>query len=212
MNSESLLLYAVTDARTGPDLESAVEAALRGGVTLLQLRMKGAQDEELLRTAKRLLTITNAYGVPLIVNDRADIAVAAGAAGAHLGPADGDLRKARALLGPKRILGATARSIEQAVNAEAAGADYLGSGAVFGSGTKADATKMPLDVLRSICAGVKIPVVAIGGIDAGNIAALAGCGAAGVAVVGGIFGQPDIELAAKELLRMGRAIFCPQSR
>lgn len=196
-----LRLYAVTDSRRGDALERAVEAALRGGATMLQLRAKGMGDAALTETARRLLAITERYAVPLLLNDRADIAVAVGAAGAHLGLTDGDLRQARALLGPGKILGATARTVEQALAAEAAGADYLGSGAVFGSTTKADATQMPLPLLQSICAAVQIPVVAIGGIDAGNIGQLKGNGVAGYAIVGGIFGADDIEKAAQALRR-----------
>jgi len=197
---ENLLLYAVTDGRA--DLLPAVEAALRGGATMLQLREKRLGDDALLALARRAKEITDKFGVPLIVNDRADIVLATDAAGAHLGPLDGDLRAARALLGPDRILGATARTVEQALAAEAAGADYLGSGAVFGSTTKTDAVSMPLALFREICGAVKIPVVAIGGIDRMNLARLRGCGMAGFAVVSGIFSAPDIEqieYAAREL-------------
>ena len=189
-----LLLYAISDGNL-----AAIEAALRGGATMIQLRAKGLSDADYLALARRVKRVTDAYHVPLIINDRADIAVRIDAAGAHLGPSDGDLRAARALLGPDRILGATARTVEQAQAAQAAGAAYLGSGAAFSTRTKADAIHMPLELLREICGSVRIPVVAIGGIDRTNIAKLKGCGMAGFAVVSGIFGAADVEQAAKEL-------------
>ncbi|MDR0531941.1 MAG: thiamine phosphate synthase [Oscillospiraceae bacterium] len=195
----ALRLYAITDARPAGELPGAVAAALRGGATMIQYRAKGLDDRLLLATALQLKQITDAFGVPLIINDRTDLAIAAGAAGAHLGPGDGDLSAARIALGRDRILGATARSVEQALAAQAAGADYLGSGAVFGTSTKADAAAMPLPLLREICRSVTVPVVAIGGIDGANIARLRGCGAAGVAVVSGIFGAADVEAAARAL-------------
>ena len=203
------MLYAVTDGRA--DLESAIEAALRGGATMIQLREKHLEDARLLTLARAVKEIADRFGVPLIINDRADIAQAVGAAGAHLGSSDGDLRTARTLLGPDGILGATARSVEQALAAEAAGADYLGSGAVFGSPTKADAVPMSLALFSEICSAVKIPVVAIGGIDRLNIDRLRGCGMAGFAVVSGIFGAPDIEQAARELRKIAEDIVCPKS-
>ena len=208
MHKSDLLLYAVTDGRADP--LPAIEAALRGGATMLQLREKRLDDEQLLALARSVKEITDRFGVPLIINDRADIAAAAGAAGAHLGPSDGDLRAARAMLGPDKILGATARTVEQALAAEAAGADYLGSGAVFGSPTKSDAVPMPLYLLREICGVVRIPVVAIGGIDCTNIAGLHGRGMAGFAVVSGIFGAGDIESAARELRALAEEIVCPK--
>jgi len=200
-----LLLYAISDGNI-----AAVEAALRGGATMIQLRAKGLPDQELLTLARCVKRITDQFGVPLIVNDRADIAVAIDAAGAHLGPSDGDLRAARALLGPGKILGATARTVEQALAAQAAGADYLGCGAVFGTRTKADAVPMNFELLREICHTVKIPVVAIGGIDRTNIARLHGCGMAGFAVVSGIFGAADVEGAARELRDAAEEILCPK--
>jgi len=203
-----LLLYAVTDGRDDP--LPAIEAALRGGATMLQLREKRLGGEELLALARRVKAVADRFGVPLILNDRADLAVEIGAAGAHLGPSDGDLRAARALLGPDKILGATARTVEQALAAEAAGADYLGCGAVFGTNTKAEAVPMPPELLRAICGAVQIPVVAIGGIADVNIGRLRGCGMAGFAVVSGIFGAEDIEGATRELRGMAEEILCPK--
>jgi len=197
----SLLLYAISDGNL-----PAIEAALRGGITMLQLRAKGLSDEALLGLARSVKVIADRHHMPLIINDRADIAVQVDAAGAHLGLSDGDLRAARALLGPGKILGATARTIDQALAAQAAGADYLGCGAVFGTLTKSDALPMPLALLREICASVSIPVVAIGGIDRTNIASLKGCGMAGFAVSSGIFGAKDIESAARELKEAARHV------
>jgi len=197
----SLLLYAIS----GGDL-CAIETALRGGATMLQLRAKGLPDDDLLALARSVKRITDQYHVPLIINDRADIAVEIDAAGAHLGLTDGDLRAARVLLGPEKILGATARTVNQALAAEAAGADYLGSGAVFGTGTKADAVPMPPELLREICASVKIPVVAIGGIGRANIDKLRGCGMAGFAISSGIFGAGDIEKATRKLREAARHV------
>ena len=199
-----LLLYAISDGNIPP-----IEAAIRGGITMLQLRAKNLPDGELLALALRVKASTDKHNVPLIINDRADIAAEIDAAGAHLGPCDGDLRAARALLGGK-ILGATARTVEQAQAAQAAGADYLGAGAVFGTRSKADAIPMPLALFREICASVEIPVVAIGGIERGNIARLAGCGMAGFAVISGIFGQKNIEQAARELREAAEAVLCPK--
>ena len=208
MLKSDLLLYAVTDGRADPLL--AIEAALRGGATMLQLREKRLDDSRLLTLARSVKEIIDRFGVPLIINDRADIALAAGAAGAHLGPSDGDLRAARALLGPDKILGATARTVEQALAAESAGADYLGSGAVFGSPTKSHAVPMPLALFREICGAVHIPVVAIGGIDRTNIARLRSCGMAGFAVVSGVFGAENIEGAARELRTLAEEVVCPK--
>jgi len=196
-----LLLYAISDGNL-----DAIEAALRGGAIMLQLRAKGLPNEELLALARSVKRITDRYGVPLIINDRADIATQIDAAGAHLGLGDGDLCAARALLGPGKILGATARSVEQALAAQAAGADYLGSGAVFGTSTKVDAVPMPLDLFKEICHSVSIPVVAIGGIDRTNIARLKGCGMAGFAIASGIFEATDVEQAVRELREAARHV------
>jgi len=188
------LLYAISDGNL-----AAIEAAILGGITMLQLRTKGLPDDKLLTLARSVKQLTDKHQIPLMINDRVDIAKKINCAGAHLGPDDGDLQAARALLGPGKILGATARTLEQALAAQAAGADYLGSGAVFGSTTKLDAKYMPLEKFREICGNVRIPVVAIGGIDSGNIGGLRGCGMAGFAVVGGIFGAEDVAGVAREM-------------
>lgn len=194
-------VYAVTDrAWTGErTLTEQLREALEAGVTLVQLREKDLDDEAFLEEAKQIKELTDAYGVPLIINDRVDIALACGAAGVHVGQEDLDAGTVREMLGPDRILGVTAKTVEQAKRAEKAGADYLGSGAVFGSSTKKDALPMTMERLRQITSAVSIPVAAIGGIHAGNIDQLAGTGIAGAAVVSGIFGARDIGAAVRSL-------------
>ena len=194
--AESMLrLYAVTDRSwVGTQaLYEQVEAALRGGVTCVQLREKELNPEDFLAEAKQIKTLCARYGVPLIINDNVELALKVDADGVHVGQEDMDARDVRGLIGPAKILGVTAKTIEQAQKAQLAGADYLGSGAVFGSTTKPNARPMTKELLHSICQSVTIPVVAIGGIHRGNIASLAGTGIRGAAVVSGIFAAADIE-------------------
>lgn len=193
-----LMVYAVTDRTwTGEmSLYDQVEAALRGGATMVQMREKGLTDDRVqdyLEEARRLRAITERYNVPLLIDDNVKLALLCGADGVHVGQNDMDAAQARALLGPDRILGVTAKTVEQALKAQEQGADYLGSGAVFGTSTKADALPMTMERLGEICRSVSIPVVAIGGICLENIGKLRGSGAAGAAVVSGIFGAEDIE-------------------
>ena len=199
-----LRLYAVTDRRWEGTLSlpRQVELALQGGTTMVQFREKHLQGAEKEALARELLVLCRSYGVPLIINDDAELAKKVGADGVHVGQSDLAAQEARRMLGPQAIIGVTARTVEQARAAQAAGADYLGSGAVFGTSSKSDARPLSGEELRAICAAVTIPVVAIGGIHAGNVLALCGCGQAGVAVIGGIFGQPDIRQAARELLAL----------
>ena len=199
-----LRLYAVTDRRWEGTLSlpRQVELALQGGTTMVQFREKHLQGAEKEALARELLALCRSYGVPLIINDDAELAKKVGADGVHVGQSDLAAQEARRMLGPQAIIGVTARTVEQARAAQAAGADYLGSGAVFGTSSKSDARPLSGEELRAICAAVTIPVVAIGGIHAGNVLALCGCGQAGVAVIGGIFGQPDIRQAARELLAL----------
>ncbi len=198
---EYLRLYAVTDRswlgeRT---LAQQVGEALEGGVTMLQLREKHLNKEDFLAEAWEIKELCDRYGVPLVINDDVDIAKAVDAAGVHLGQRDMDVAKARAILGQKKIIGASARTVGQARLAEAQGADYLGSGAVFGTSTKEDAKRISRETLSDICRSVDIPVVAIGGITAENLPKLEGTGIAGVAVVSAIFAQEDVREAAREL-------------
>lgn len=202
LSPSDLRLYAITDRRAlpaGVTLAQAVEAALDGGVTCLQLREKTASAGEILALARTLLPLCRARRVPLLINDRVDIALAAGADGVHLGQEDLPLPEARALLGPDRILGATAHTVEEALRAQAEGADYLGVGAMFPTGTKTDTVPTSADTLKAICAAVSIPVVAIGGVNAQNLPTLAGTGIAGAAVVSAIFSQRDLTDAARTL-------------
>ena len=197
----SLLLYAVTDrSRLGEHtLAWAVEEALRGGVTLVQLREKHLDKDDFRTEALEIQALCRRYGVPLLINDDVELALEIGADGVHVGQDDLEAGQARAKLGPDRIIGVSAHSVEEALRAQAAGADYLGAGAVFPTGTKGDASCLPLAVLRDICAAVDIPVAAIGGIGPDNIGSLRGSGAAGVAVVSALFAQPDPCRAARTL-------------
>ena len=194
--AESMLrLYAVTDRSwVGTQtLAQQVEQALRGGATCVQLREKELNDTDFLAEAKELKILCTRYRVPLIINDNVELALKVDADGVHVGQEDMDAQDVRSLIGPDKILGVTAKTVEQAQRAQRNGADYLGSGAVFGSTTKRNAKPMSMELLKSICQSVTIPVVAIGGIHRGNIASLAGTGIRGAAVVSGIFAAADIE-------------------
>lgn len=203
-----LLLYAVTDrAWTGEtSLEQQIEETIKAGVTLIQLREKDMEEEAFIEEARRVKALTARYGIPLIINDSVEVALAADADGVHVGQGDLDAAKVRKLLGQDKILGVTAKTVEQALRAQADGADYLGSGAVFGSATKKDACPMTMERLREITAAVSVPVVAIGGINQENIMKLAGSGVAGAAVVSGIFGAADIGAAVRKLRRSAEII------
>lgn len=207
LSKHTMRLYAITDGRQAADfpLEKRVEEALRGGATLVQLREKALTGDSLLAAAKAVKSVCDRYGVPLIINDSVDLALACGAAGVHLGQQDLPPAEARAFLGPDKIIGVSARSVEQAMRAEADGADYLGCGAVFATATKQDACTLSHETLRQICRAVTIPVVAIGGISLENAMQLKGTGVAGIAVVSAIFGQPNIQAAA-EALRLTAAL------
>ena len=197
-------LYAVTDrAWTGEKtLYEQVEAALKGGVTCVQLREKDLPREEIRKEAVQLCSLCRQYGVPFLINDDVELAVECGADGVHVGQKDMEAGRARALLGEGKILGVSARTVEQALEAQKNGADYLGVGAVFSTSTKQDAKALPHETLRAICDAVSIPVVAIGGIKKENMLQLSGCGADGVALVSAIFSAQDIELECRTLRAM----------
>lgn len=201
MKNLNLTLYAVTDRAClrGRSLHEAVRAALRGGVTLVQLREKNLTIDEYVREAKEIKEICCEFDVPLLIDDNVEVCLLSGADGVHLGQRDMPCNEARKLLGNTKIIGVTAKTIEQARVAQEMGADYLGSGAVFGTSTKADAIKMDMETLKSICSSVSIPVCAIGGINKNNVRDLKGSGISGAAIVSGIFGNTDIENASKEL-------------
>ena len=199
---KKLLLYAVTDRhwlQEGETLYSQVEQALRGGATFVQLREKHLEKEAFLAEAREIKALCRKYNVPFVINDDVDIALAVDADGVHVGQSDIKGRDIRAIIGPDKILGISAGTVEQAVAAEKAGADYIGVGAVFPTSTKKDAKPMETELLRRISNSVSIPVVAIGGINAGNILKLAGSGVDGVAVVSAIFGAEDPGRATAEL-------------
>ncbi|RGY99063.1 thiamine phosphate synthase [Clostridium sp. AM58-1XD] len=198
---EKLLLYAVTDrAWTGKKtLGQQIEETLQAGATFLQLREKNLTEEEFLDEAVKVKKITEKYGVPLIINDNVDVSIKSGADGVHVGQSDMEAGNVRALLGDDKILGVTAKTVEQAKLAEKRGADYLGVGTVFPTSTKPDALAITMDTLRDICSAVSIPVVAIGGITKENISMFEGTGVDGVALVSAIFGQEDIEAATMDM-------------
>ena len=201
---EDVLLYAITDRSwlNGRTLYEKVEDALRGGVTFLQLREKHLSYDEYLEEAREIKALCDKYNVPLIINDNVDIALAVDASGVHVGQSDMEARKARAKLGPDKIIGVSAHNVEEALTAVESGADYLGTGAVFGSGTKEDANKISHDVVRDICKAVDIPVVGIGGITEDNLMELKGTGIDGVAVISAIFAKADITAATKNLKKL----------
>ena len=195
-------LYFVTDS-TGFDegeFLARVESALRGGVTLLQLREKEKSTREYMSLAERVLALARRYGVPLLIDDRLDVAMAVGAEGVHLGQSDMPVYIARRIGGPGMIIGATAKTVPQAKEAWEQGADYLGVGAIFPTTTKVKTVLTSVDTLRDICASVPIPANAIGGLNAGNVDILRGVPVAGVCVVSAIMKAPDPEAAARDLL------------
>ena len=208
ISKNRLLLYAVTDSRLirQKELSLSVEKAILGGATCVQLRDKENEDGELLRQAFILKELCSRYNVPLIINDRVDIALKAGADGVHIGQDDMDLKNARKLLGDKMIIGVTAHNLSEAVRAEREGADYLGVGAAFLTGTKKDAVLIPHGAYKEICASVKIPVVAIGGINAQNVKELRDTGISGIAVVSAVFGTENIRENCEELLKLAKEV------
>ncbi len=202
ISREDLRVYAVTDrawAADEPELFRQIEAAVRGGVRVVQLREKKLSPSDFLEEAKRFVRLCRRLGALSIINDRAETALEAGADGVHVGQSDLEAGRARELLGPDKIIGVSAHSAEEARLAQTAGADYLGCGAAFATGTKADAKPILKDTIRAVTAAVDIPVVAIGGVSRENLLELRGLGLSGVAVVSGIFAQKDPEAAAREL-------------
>jgi thiamine-phosphate diphosphorylase len=203
-----LALYAITDRKCIGDrgLEYSVEQALSGGATMIQLRDKEVDFDTLCKEADSLLKICQKYNAPLIINDNADVVIKTGADGVHLGQNDMELVKAREILGKDKIIGGSARTIELAQKAEQSGADYIGCGAVFGTLTKADAKYIGTQRLKEICTSLSIPVVAIGGVNAGNISQLEGCKISGVAVVSALFGAENVYTSAQELRKLADSV------
>ncbi len=203
-DKKDLLLYAVTDRHwlDGRTLYEVVKESLDGGATFIQLREKELDNEHFLEEAKQLKKLCAEYKVPFVINDNVDIAIAMDADGVHVGQSDMEAGDVRAKLGPDKIIGVSAQTVEQAILAEKRGADYLGVGAVFPTGSKDDADDVSHETLKAICEAVNIPVIAIGGITVDNTPQLAGTGICGIAVISAIYAQPDIVAATKELKRV----------
>ncbi len=205
----SMLLYAITDRmwlKPGQRLTSVTEEVLKNGATFLQIREKDLAEGDFTAEAAELRALCEKYRVPFVVNDSVEIALATGADGVHVGQSDIRGRDIRAIIGPDKILGISAGTVEEAVAAEQAGADYIGVGAVFATGTKKNARNLTMDQLRAIRASVSIPVVAIGGINTENIGQLSGSGVDGVAVVSAIFAAADPGAATARLLTLSREL------
>ena len=200
---KDLTLYAITDRHwlNGQTLKSQVEKALKGGATMIQIREKDLNEKDFLLEAEELLALCRLYNVPFIVNDNVELAVKIGADGVHVGQSDMNARDVRALIGNDKILGVSTQTVEQALFAQECGADYLGVGAVFPTGSKDDAEVLDRKTLMDICKAVSIPVVAIGGITKDNVRELKGTGIAGISVISAIFAQKDIQNATAELLK-----------
>ncbi|MDE6763916.1 MAG: thiamine phosphate synthase [Oscillospiraceae bacterium] len=203
-SKETMLLYAVTDRSwVGKQtLYEQVESALKGGATCVQLREKELDEAAFLEEAVALKKLCGKYGVPFIINDNVDIAMKCGADGIHVGQSDMETVNVRKAVGDKMIIGVSAQTVEQALAAQKAGADYLGVGAVFSTSTKLDASEVSHRTLKEICAAVDIPVTAIGGINKSNIAELSGIGVDGVALVSAIFAAENIEEECKILKKL----------
>lgn len=195
-------LYVVTDRSwlNGKCLVEQVEETLKAGATFIQLREKDISHEVFIALAREVKALTDYYKVPFVINDDIEVALEIDADGVHIGQEDMTLLEAREKLGPDKIIGVSAHNLEEAMEAEALGANYLGVGAVFNTSTKLDASTVGLETLKEICSHVTLPVVAIGGISKNNIMKLSGTGVDGVAVISAIFAQPDITRATQELL------------
>ena len=200
-DKNSLLLYAVTDRHwlDGKTLYEVVKESLDGGVTFVQLREKTLDDDTFLEEAKELQKLCKEYNVPFVINDNVDIAIKMNADGVHVGQSDMEAGDVRAKLGPDKIVGVSAGTVEEAILAEKRGADYLGVGAVFPTGSKDDAIDVSFETLKAICEAVSIPVIAIGGITQDNVKELAGSGICGIAVISAIYAKKDIKKAAEDL-------------
>lgn len=198
---EDMILYAVTDRSwLGEEtLYQQVEKALKGGATFLQLREKQLDQEAFLQEALEMKKLCQAYHVPFVINDNVSVAAAADADGVHVGQDDMSVSDVRAKLGAGKIIGVSVHNVQEALEAERNGADYLGTGAVFPTGTKNNTTALSYDVLKEICTSVSIPVVAIGGITKDNLMQLKGSGIDGIAVVSAVFGCSDIEKGTHSL-------------
>lgn len=205
---KAMCLYAVTDSRwlNGRKLDEVVREAVEGGATFIQIREKELPFEAFLEVAKEVKKVTDAYGIPFVVNDEVDIAKKIDADGVHIGQGDEALTAARSRLGKDKIIGVSVQTVPQAIDAEKNGADYLGVGSVFVTSTKTDADFVSLDTVKAICSSVTIPVVAIGGIKEDNILKLKDSGVDGVAIISELFGAKDIKAQAEKLLAVSKKL------
>ena len=205
---KDLLLYAVggADGKGKNKFFTDLESALKGGITCLQLREKHLSKAEFIDEARIVKRLCEKYSVPLIINDDVEVALSCASDGVHIGQDDGDVAEVRRIAGNRLIIGVSAHNVEEALAAEKAGADYLGCGAVFGSTTKSNVHVLPLETLKNIAAAVKIPIVAIGGINETNMMQLLCTGINGVAVISAIFGAADVESKCQELKRLSEKI------
>lgn len=205
---KAMCLYAVSDSMwlNGRTLPEVIRESLEGGATFMQIREKNLPYDEFLALAKEVKKVTDEFQVPYVVNDEVEIAKAIDADGVHIGQSDKALVDARKILGPDKIIGVSAQTVEQAVEAQKNGADYLGVGSIFTTSTKLDADDVSLETLRAICDAVSIPVVAIGGIKEDNILDLKGTHVDGVAIVSGIFGAENIKEATSKLLAISKEL------
>ncbi len=201
MNKDALSLYGITDRYwlNGRPLIHDVQLALEGGVTMIQLREKNLDEESFYREAIEIKELCKKFHVPFIINDNVELAKKVDADGIHVGQNDMAAQDVRAIIGPDKILGVSTQTVEEALLAQKMGADYLGVGAVFPTGSKDDCWVLSQDLCREICSAVTIPVVAIGGINLGNISKLSGLGFSGISLISAIFGQSDIKSAAMKL-------------
>ena len=201
MNKDALSLYGITDRYwlNGRPLIHDVQLALEGGVTMIQLREKNLDEESFYREAIEIKDLCKKFHVPFIINDNVELAKKVDADGIHVGQNDMAAQDVRAIIGPDKILGVSTQTVEEALLAQKMGADYLGVGAVFPTGSKDDCWVLSHDLCREICSAVTIPVVAIGGINLGNISKLSGLGFSGISLISAIFGQDDIKSAAMKL-------------
>ena len=201
MNKDALSLYGITDRYwlNGRSLIHDVQLALEGGVTMIQLREKNLDEESFYREAIEIKELCKKFHVPFIINDNVELAKKVDADGVHVGQNDMAAQDVRAIIGPDKILGVSTQTVEEALLAQKMGADYLGVGAVFPTGSKDDCWVLSHDLCREICSAVTIPVVAIGGINLGNISKLSGLGFSGISLISAIFGQNDIKAAAMKL-------------
>ena len=209
LKKEQCLLYAVTDRSwlRGQTLAQQVEAALRGGVTMLQLREKNLDEEAFEREERVIQDLCRSFDVPFIINDNVELAKKLNADGVHVGQDDMAAADVRRRVGPDMLIGVSAHSVEEALLAVKNGADCLGSGAVFATSTKTNTSVLPRETLRAICDAVDVPVVAIGGITKSNMPELQGCGADGAALVSAIFSAKDIEAECRELRKIAEETF-----